>query len=644
VSEAAPQAAESSGRDTSDFSQRRRRRHMLPISTGQSVYEWAAIVCLLASSVGGMWLFGGVRIWLYTPLLVVTLLGVALCALRPVFFREIEGAQFPPGLWTFALFIVWAGALIFTAAVPHAARVEWIPMAVLPLVYWAWTELASHQHRWRWLLFILIMSATFMVLYALIQEARGSRLVLTMERMPGYGDRASGAYFCPNHFANLIGILFPICLALMLCRSAGSLLRMLSAYALAVMLPALYLSQSRSGWIGVMAGAAVTLCARAWRHSRRRFALMLALAPAAVAAIGFAAYAGLPLVKQRVDNALAGNMRVDLWRDTLLMIEDRPWTGFGPGSYRWVYAQYNEYMRSFLNWEYAHNEILHTVAEYGLVGLASIAAAILVALIRLLPFLQRAERERDADLIAGLLGSLAACLAHGFFDFNFHIYANNHTLMAVAGIVVAALFGSGDLRPRALPPAVRWTGAAFAVAAALALSFASVQSLLSDRWFRKGESARDEFSYAKAAEFYRRAIRLDPDYWRPYVGMGNLLQRQSFWSRDPETRKVQADEALRFYREAELRNPFDPDPAYGRSRLYHKQGRIEESIAELRRIVESDKRHAFYLVELGRRLTDAGRDAEALDAFERAQAIEPSEMAAWYIANLKQRRTVTSDR
>ena len=97
------------------------------------------------------------------------------------------------------------------------------------------------------------------------------------------------------------------------------------------------------------------------------------------------------------------------------------------------------------------------------------------------------------------------------------------------------------------------------------------------------------------------------------------------------------DEALRWYEEAERRNAWGPDARFGRSKVLQHLGRYDEELAELTALVERMPYHAFYLTQWGARLSDAGRYAEALEAFRRAERISSSPMGRSYTVWLQER-------
>lgn len=614
---------------------RRRRTSSLPLTLGQSVFDGVAILLILASSAGGIWLFGGVRIWLSAPLMALTLAGCVMAAFRPLIFRHPDEISVPPGFLLMAAALGWAAFRAAASATPYEGWIEWVQFASLIFVYWAWTEMAQHQRRVRWMLSILILAVTLMALYAIVQDVRGSRMVLTMERMEGYGDRASGAYFCPNHFAHVLEMMFPFCAAMVLCGGAGFTLRLFAGYALVVMTPALYLTQSRSGWMATLAGLAVVFCARSWRRGGRGFLTTLVLTPVVLAAVAATAYFALPLVRQRVDNAMHGNMRVVLWKDTIEMIRAAPWTGHGLGSYRWRYPQWQHHYHEHMNPIYAHHEILHTWAEVGLVGLLLVSAFVIRAAIRFARQLRAAEREKDACMVMGWLGAVVATGVHSLFDYNLHLYANNHLLFALTGLTAAGLFSSGKWQGLPLRTAGRWVLPIGAALAALCLSGFATRAAVSEWWFLRAEAKREDFDFAEAETLYRRAIRWSPGNARPYRGLGDLRARQSFWNRVPEDRARQSDEALSLYAMARERNPWDMETDYGTVRVLRNRGDEAGALEVLERIVARNPVQAFYQLELGEALLRAGREEEALAAFERSYRVQASDAAGWHIQELK---------
>jgi O-antigen ligase len=85
----------------------------------------------------------------------------------------------------------------------------------------------------------------------------------------------------------------------------------------------------------------------------------------------------------------------------------------------------------FTYYKYAHNDYLHFATEFGLPGLAMLAAIVLLSLWQA----ARAQLERHDRMLRGLgcvvLMALVALLIHTAVDFNLQIPANAATFIAI---------------------------------------------------------------------------------------------------------------------------------------------------------------------------------------------------------------------
>ncbi len=106
---------------------------------------------------------------------------------------------------------------------------------------------------------------------------------------------------------------------------------------------------------------------------------------------------------------------------TLDMIEDRLWTGWGAGSYRWVFPKYQREYREDLGsparrrYHHAHNDILQPVAELGVLGCIPLMGIIGFWLMRAI----RNYRYLDHGVILMIVGCMVI-LVHAFTDPLFH--------------------------------------------------------------------------------------------------------------------------------------------------------------------------------------------------------------------------------
>jgi O-antigen ligase len=594
----------------------------------ERVYDGLALLFLMWPATGGMGLLGSTRAWGYVPGLVLSFAGSLLVLARPLVFLHTPRWRIPPGFWVFAVLTAYVAVRISGAVVPYAARWEALRWICLLAASFAWTQMGTRAHRWKWLLGVLLLAVALNSLYALVQQVNGSNLVLWAERPKQYGWRASGTYLCPNHFANMIAMLFPLALVLVFLPEAGFPLRLMAIYFLAVSAPALYWTQSRSGWLGVVAGIGGALLLLAWRKSRAWLLVALVALPLLAGGLGWTAWMTLPAVRERFGIVLenpekAGGVRVQMWRDAPAMFRDRPVWGFGGGSYQWAYPPYQRHVREHLNFDFAHNEYIQLLLAYGAVGLGLALTALLAGIWGLVRAVVGARSRTAAFLLAGAGGGLMAGLVHAVFDFNFHIFPNPHALVWIGGVAWGVWFSQekGAEPSMGLRRRLRWAASASAAAACGICAWLALSGGMSYLWNLKAEMARTRMDWVEAEAQYQKAIRWDGGNWQPYLGLGNLRAAQAVWFRDPDLQteregksKLAASAADQFRRAAE-RNSCDMAAEFGLARTLNAVGDREGALEHFRRAATYQRRHVFYREQLGVQLRQMGRDREALEVF-----------------------------
>ena len=599
-------------------------------SPRERIYDVVSLLLLMWPATGGMGLMGSTRVWGYAPGLALSLAGSALVLSRPLWFFRTPRWAAPPGFGLWALMTVYVALGVGWAAVPHAAREAALRWGCLLAAGFAWTQLGLREHRWKWVLGVLLAAVALNGLYAWVQHMDGSRMVLWMPRAEQYGLRASGTYLCPNHLANLIALLVPVALVLIALPAAGFPLRMLSGYYLVVTLPVLYWTQSRSGWLGMAGGVGTALLLLAWRKSRTWLLTAVVALPLLGAAGGFAAWHALPAVRERIGQVLenpvkAGGIRMEMWRDAPAMFRAQPWLGHGGGGYAWAYPPFQRNVTQHLHYDYVHNDYIQLALEHGAVGLGLAGLALLVSAWGIGRAVRRSRSDEPAVLLAGAAGALAACLLHALFDFNFHIFPNPHALVWVVGLSwgVWAAMERGVEPPAGREQVLRRAAGAAGAAGCVLGVWWSLSMGMAYYWNLKADLARSRLEWDRVERDYRRAIRWDRLDWQPHLGLGHFKAGRAMWYRDPdlaaeqEGKRQLAEEAIGHYEAALARNPREMAAEFGQARALNAAGRPEEALAHLRRAADYQPRHVFYREQLGIQLRRMGRDREALQVFRR---------------------------
>ncbi len=605
---------------------------MLPLTVGRAVYEWLCIILLFSGAAIGPIAFGAVRLWSFGGLAFICGVGSLLTFLLAFRSERSNWLIVPPGGFVWLIFLLYVLIRIPFSPIVYEARIEFLKMASLFAAYWAWMILLDRPKRWRILTSAVFLIGAGICLYAFIQQTRDPIKVWNI--IVDYGRRARGTYICPNHFAAYLEILSCFALGVLLSKSSGWTLRLFAAYGLMSYLPAIYLTQSRSGWIGTFTGLSVVVLLLCWRKSSKLFFAMLGLIPVIVIVTSVVAWNTSPMVRERINAFLipqspesgkafkVENSRLDFWKDTITMIKDAPVFGHGGGSYRHVFPRYiTKIFPRYLR--YAHNDYLHHIAEYGILGFILFGLIIIVGSIKYLKWIKRTERDKSACLAAGLMGALAATLAHCFFDYNWQYYSNNHVLVLIAAITASSFYGSGDFKAKKISrPVLLWIPIAVIV---LIMTCSWIPMLLSYAYTLKGQDESERMELHKSIDSFQKALKCDPGNWNADMGLGQSYKSLGIWELNTELKDEFYAKSLKYYKKTLEGNPYEVAATYGMSQVVYKQGEREKALEMLEDATKKVPGFVFYKIRYGLALRKAGRHKDALAVFKDARKLQPSD-------------------
>ncbi len=167
------------------------------------------------------------------------------------------------------------------------------------------------------------------------------------------------------------------------------------------------LTFSRGGWLGFL-----TMCLVFFIRERKAVKVLAAL----LVLFAFLAVLWPPLAQraQSIVSLAANQDRVRIYRRTVEMIKEHPWTGIGSGNFQTEYAKYCLPKEEIVT--HAHNIYLSVAVEFGLP-----AGILFLALLgRMLLAAYRTRKRAGMIILPALLG----CLVHGLFDitvFGIHV-------------------------------------------------------------------------------------------------------------------------------------------------------------------------------------------------------------------------------
>jgi O-antigen ligase len=307
---------------------------------------------------------------------------------------------------------------------PQATRDSLLTAIAAALIFWAARAILARGGVRR--LAQVVAAAGFAVaVVALLQHVTAPETLFWVWRPFDPGARPYGPFINRNHFATWLVLAIALTAGVLAVRvqvrigakrfsgARGIAIALLSGElvplvgALAMMLVAVVATLSRSGIVGLIAaGAAGSALAAA--SSKRRAALTMALVLGALVVL-----VGLSTnsqgVMDRVETTVsdAGLLsRLTIWRETLAIVRDFPWTGTGAGTFADAMLQYQRTGRQVL-FNQAHNEYLQLLAEGGIV---LIVALIALGVAFVTAARQASQRDRTplrivrTSALAGLIG------------------------------------------------------------------------------------------------------------------------------------------------------------------------------------------------------------------------------------------------
>lgn len=292
----------------------------------------------------------------------LTALGGVLLVLRPQPWHLATFAPVP-----FLLFAL--GSVLWLAPAPWLAWREWL----LWLQTWLVFVLVLHFGRSRgqtWLLggTLVGLALAGVALAAYQRHTDPTWLMLGRVQAAQFLDRSAGMFGIPNSLAGLLELLLPAGLVCAASRRVPVAGRVFAGWSAVAGLYGLVLTGSRGGWLatGAVLVLAVTLRAR----SRRQAVLGGGAVLAGLVVAGAALYFGSPAARARMTPFLTGEFEASrplMWRAAWQLWQDRPWLGTGAASYNVLYDRHRVAAdQSVPDW--AHNDYLNTLSDYGLVG------------------------------------------------------------------------------------------------------------------------------------------------------------------------------------------------------------------------------------------------------------------------------------
>ena len=302
---------------------------------------------------------------------------------------------------------------------------------IIPLLIFGTHFFKKHENRVIFL-WLFIVSCSLVVCFTLIHHS-----------IYGFGEEEGHWVMWPffkDHtiYGATVALCLPISLALLNQKGSPPLSKAVLILLNSILITGLIFSYTRAAWLSVFCAGIIGLLV----YFRVNFKLLLGLG----LALGFIIYAqwdNIQLVlaknkhehtteafEEKIQSAAnvttdASNLeRINRWDCAYQMFKQRPVLGFGPGTYAFEYAPFQDpenltiISTNFGDMGNAHSEYLSALSESGFIGLLlfiSIVASIFTCAIKL--YYKTPSHENDIKLlIMGIIISLSTYFIHAFLN------------------------------------------------------------------------------------------------------------------------------------------------------------------------------------------------------------------------------------
>lgn len=244
---------------------------------------------------------------------------------------------------------------------------------------------------------------------------------------PFYNDHTS--------YGAVLAMYLPICVGFIFDKGYTRTGRLFACLALAILLIGIFLSYSRAAWVSVFAA----ICLMVLIVLKIRFSTVLVTILVSIGlflALQDQIFMKLEKNKQDSSDNLtehvqsitnistdASNLeRFNRWNSALRMFNSRPFLGWGPGTYQFLYAPFqNSKERTIISTNAgdkgnAHSEYIGPMAESGFFGMLSFLAIAITGIFYGIRLYNRSEDKRIRILSLSLTMGLFTYFMHGFLN------------------------------------------------------------------------------------------------------------------------------------------------------------------------------------------------------------------------------------
>jgi O-antigen ligase len=597
--------------------------------------ETGILVLVLSILVFGPLALGGNRFWALLTIQGLTLGVMGLWLVR-LWVNPSPKFLFPPVCWAVLAFMGYAVWRYLYADVEYIARWEMIRVLIYGFLFLAITNNLHKQDSTQIIAITLVGLAMLIAAYACYQFVAKSWYVYRIDNT-FYRGRGSGTFICPNSAAGFLEMILPLGLCFVFVGRLSHVSKVILAYASLVILAGIVATVSRGGWAVTAVVLAVLGVVLFMQRDYRIYGLMLV----GVIAGGLAFLVPrLEFMQKRITATLstghAEDLRFALWEPAWKMWLDNFWFGVGPAHFDVRFPAYRP-VQVQMRPDWAHNDYLNTLAEWGLAGALIVAAAFVLLYWGVFNAWRGVRGGRDdfsrkkSNKFAFFIGSsigIMAVLLHSLVDFDMHIPAD-----AILAVTLMALLSSQwrFATERYWFRAATGLRIAGSVILLSGLAWLGVTGwrganecrflMMSDREY----TPKIPYSYARLA-WLEKAFQVEPKNPQTAFDAGQCYWTKSRYGDDENYHEL-GRKAIEWFEISKKLNPYNAEPWFTEGMCIdwvgkHSDGTREDSSACFQKANELDPNNCDVAACTGWHYVQIGDMSAARTCFERSKRLE----------------------
>lgn len=279
-------------------------------------------------------------------------------------------------------------------------------------------------------IWLYLISLSLVIAYTIIRHA-----------VFGFSEEAGHWVMSPffkdhTSYGAIIALMLPVLVAFFQLSEKETTTRFLLLLLILVYLLGLYYSYTRAAWLTVIGGVGV------WALIKYKFKLKYLLSIIGLLTIYlFMNFIDLSYglqknksehttenLSERIESMSnistdASNLeRINRWTSAIRMFEERPIVGFGPGTFAFEYAPFQDpdklsiISTNFGNMGNTHSEYLGPLAETGLIGMLSVLLIVFVIFYKSIKLYYKIEDHQLKTIVLSLIVGLSTYFAHGVLN------------------------------------------------------------------------------------------------------------------------------------------------------------------------------------------------------------------------------------